>query len=163
MDVLDAIRSMRSVRQFSDEPLPDEAVRSILNAGRRAQSSKNMQPWEFVAVRDRERLRKLSQCGAYAGHLAGATMGVVLVSSTDWAFDIGYTASYMQLAALDAGIGSCLAYIGQPEQARFLLGIPHDRKIEMAISFGYPAGAPQRAAVPRGRRPMDEIVHWEQW
>lgn len=163
MDVTEAIRSMRSVRQFRDEPLPEDAVQAILNAGRRSQSSKNTQPWDFVVVRDRERLQKLSQCGDYAGHLAHAAMGVVIVSSAPWAFDTGYTASYMQLAAWDRGVGSCLAYIGRPDEARAILGIPQDRKVEMAISFGYPAEQRQQPGVPRGRRSLDEVVHWEAW
>jgi nitroreductase len=53
MSVFELIRTKRAVRQFTDEPLPDEAVHSILNAGRRAQSSKNTQPWHFIAIRHR--------------------------------------------------------------------------------------------------------------
>ena len=83
MNVLDAIRLKRSVRRFAPDPLPDDAVRTILNAGRRAQSSKNTQPWQFVAVTDRDILTQLSQTGDFAGHLAGAALGVVLVAPDD--------------------------------------------------------------------------------
>ena len=72
MTVSELIRTKRAVRQFTDEPLSDEAIRSILDAGRRAQSSKNTQPWHFIAIRDRATLRELAECGVYAGHLAGA-------------------------------------------------------------------------------------------
>src|SRR5215467_16320439 len=99
MTVSELIRTKRAVRQFTDEPLSEEAIRSILNAGRRAQSSKNSQPWHFIAIRDRATLRQLSQCGVYAGHLAGAALGVALVSSTAEGFDLGQAAAYMQLAA----------------------------------------------------------------
>jgi nitroreductase len=61
-EVYNAIKSRRAVRQFRDEPLPDEAVRRILNAGRLSGSAKNRQPWHFVAVRNREMLRALSTC-----------------------------------------------------------------------------------------------------
>ena len=71
MDVAEAIRTKRAVRQFKDQPVPEEAVKAILNAGRRSQSSKNTQRWHFVAVNDKETLTKLSECGAYARHLAG--------------------------------------------------------------------------------------------
>ena len=74
MDVWDAIREKRAVRRFTDAPLPDAVARRILDAGRRAQSAKNSQPWDFVVVRDRERLRALSQCGAWLGHVAGARL-----------------------------------------------------------------------------------------
>ncbi|HKT40694.1 MAG TPA: nitroreductase family protein, partial [Ktedonobacterales bacterium] len=110
MDVLDAIRLKRSVRRFAPNPLPDDAIRTILNAGRRAQSSKNTQPWQFVAITEKDTLSKLSQTGDFAGHLAGAALGVALVAPDDaerhdWLmFDLGQAASYMQLAALELGI-----------------------------------------------------------
>jgi nitroreductase len=80
VDVSEAIRYKRAVRQFKDGPLPEEAIFAILNAGRRAQSSKNTQPWHFIAMRDKATLKALSECGPWAGHLAGAALGVALVS-----------------------------------------------------------------------------------
>jgi len=164
MDVIEAIRTQRAVRRFKDEPLPEEAVRTILNAGRRAQSSKNTQPWTFVAIHDRETLRRLSECGTYAGHLAGAALGVALVSSERNGFDLGQAAACMQLAAWDLGIGSCLAAMWEPERAKEILGIPGDQEFRIAISFGFPAEDDQRPSGVRvGRRPLDEVVQWERW
>ena len=80
MNVSEAIRLKRAVRQFKDIRLPDEVVDGILNAGRRAQSSKNTQPWNFIAISDKATLKSLSECGPWAGHLAGAALGVALVS-----------------------------------------------------------------------------------
>ncbi len=117
MTVSELIRTKRAVRQFTDEPLSEEAIRSILNAGRRAQSSKNTQPWHFIAIRDRETLRQLSQCGAYAGHLAGAPFAVALISSSAGGFDLGQAAAYLQLTAWELGIGSCIASMWEPEKA----------------------------------------------
>jgi len=57
MTVSELIRTKRAVRQFTDASLSEEAVRTILNAGRQAQSSKNTQPWHFIALRDRATLR----------------------------------------------------------------------------------------------------------
>lgn len=171
MDVLEAIRGKRAIRQFTDQPLPEEAVRTILDAGRRAQSSKNSQRWQFAAVRNKETLAKLAQCGDFAGHLAGAALGVVLVTpgpeagSVEWMmFDLGQAAAYMQLAAWDLGIGSCIATIYQPDQARAILGVPAEYRCDVAISFGYPAANEmQRPPQAGGRKPLDEIVHWETW
>lgn len=170
MNVTDAIRTKRAIRLFTNQPLPDEAVAAILNAGRRAQSSKNTQPWSFVAVRNRATLKALSESGTYAGHLAGAALGVVIVSvdpAQRWSimFDCGQSASYMQLAAWELGIGSCLGTIYEPEKARALLGVPEDQHINVAISFGYPAPDQQRPAVVQrgGRRPLEAVVHWEKW
>jgi len=163
VDVVDAIRGKRAVRRFEDRPLPDDVLESILDAGRRAQSSKNTQPWTFVVVRDRATLRALSACGHYAGHLAGAAAGVALVTSEAWAFDIGQAAAYLQLAAAGLGVGSCIASMWEEDRAKELLGVPADLHLEVAISFGYPA--PEEAERPprRGRRPLDDVVRWEHW
>jgi nitroreductase len=164
MTVEDAIRTMRAVRKFTDQPLSDEDVTAILNAGRRSQSSKNTQPWQFVAVRDRATLQQLATTGTFAGHLAGAAVGVVLTSSVDYSYDLGQATAFMMLTAWDLGIGSCIATIYEPDQARAILGIPADQHVHWALSFGYPA-ADVAAAPPRkgGRRPLDEVVRWEHW
>jgi nitroreductase len=167
MNVLDAIRHKRAIRNFTPQPLPDGALTTILNAGRRAQSSKNTQPWHFIVVRDRDTLRTLSTLGTFAGHLAGAAAAVVIATpdpASRWSvmFDAGQSAAYMQLAAWDLGIGSCLATLYEPDQARDLLGVPADLHLRAALSFGYPAETqppPKRA----GRRPMADVVHYERW
>ena len=165
MTVSELIRTKRAVRQFTNEPLPDEAIHSILNAGRRAQSSKNTQPWHFIAIRNRETLWQLSQCGAYAGHLAGAPFAVALIASTADSFDLGQAAAYMQLAAWDLGIGSCIASMWEPEKAKAILGIPQDQHFDVAISFGYPLPGREQSLQPKskGRKPLDEVVLWERW
>ncbi len=165
MTVSELIRTKRAVRQFTDEPLADEAIRSILNAGRRAQSSKNTQPWHFIAIRDRATLRGLAECGVYAGHLAGAPFAVALISSSAESFDLGQAAAYMQLAAWDLGIGSCIASMWEPEKAKAILGVPRDLHFDVAISFGYPlhSGEQPSAPKPNGRKPLDQVVFWERW
>lgn len=170
MKVTDAIRLKRAVRKFRDEPLPQDAILAILNAGRRAQSSKNSQPWRFIAITDKAILKQLSACGEWAGHLAGAALGVAIVtpdpaSRFQILFDAGQAAAYMQLAAWELGIGSCMATIYQPEQARLVLGFPPEWHLRFAISFGYPLDQALLAQPPKkgGREPLDEIVHWEKW
>lgn len=170
LSVAEAIRTKRAVRQFADQPLRDEEVFAILNAGRRAQSSKNTQPWHFIAIRERERLVALSKLGEWAGHLAGAALGIAILTRDpaerfSIMFDAGQAAAYMQLAAWEMGIGSCLATIYQPEAARELLGFPPEYHLRIALSFGYPQDPSVLSAPPRkgGRKPLDEIVHWEKW
>ncbi len=80
MNVSDAIRLKRAVRKFQDKPLSNEVVHAILNAGRRSQSSKNTQAWRFIAIRDKEILKELSQCGEWAGHIAGAALCVAILT-----------------------------------------------------------------------------------
>ena len=165
MDIDALIRTKRAIRSFTDRPIGDDDLASILDAGRRAQSSKNTQPWTFIVVRDRGTLRQLGACGRYAGHLAGAAVGVALVAqSGNEAFDLGQAAANMQLAAHARGIGSCIASMWDEDRARAILGIPDDRTFETAISFGWPTPE-ERERPPRkgGRRPLVEVVRYERW
>ena len=170
MNVSDAIHLKRAVRIFSDQPLPQENILTILNAGRRAQSSKNTQPWHFIAITDKAILKQLSECGEWAGHLTGAALGVAIVhpdpaEKFQTMFDIGQAAAYMQLVAWELGVGSCLASIYESEKARGVLGFPTDLHLRIAISFGYPADEEILDRLPQkgGRRELPEIVHWQRW
>jgi nitroreductase len=170
MNISEAIHQKRAVRQFKAEPLSRENMLAILNAGRRAQSSKNTQPWHFIAITDKTILKQLSECGQWAGHLAGAALGVAIVhldpgEKFQTMFDIGQAAAYMQLAAWELGIGSCLASIYNTDQARQLLGFPEDLHLRIALSFGYPLEAADLTRPPKtgGRRPLAEVVHWDRW
>ena len=170
MNVSEAIRTKRAVRKFLEKPLSDELIRAILNAGRRSQSSKNSQAWQFIAIRDRETLKALSTCGEWAGHLAGAALGVAILTPDptekfQTMFDAGQAAAFMQLAAWELGIGSCPASIYEPERAREILGFPPEWHLRIALSFGYPADESTLTATPQkgGRRGLDEVSHWDRW
>jgi nitroreductase len=170
MNVSEAIRLKRAVRKFTPDSLPEETILAILNAGRRAQSSKNTQPWNFIAITDRPTLVAFSGCGTYAGHLAGAALGVALVhpdpgEKFQLLFDIGQAAAYMQLAAWELGIGSCIASIYEPEKARMIFGFPEDLTMRIALSFGFPDEKEVLIDQPKkgGRKPLNEIVHWDKW
>ena len=170
MNVYDAIRTKRAVRNFSEKPIPDENIQRILNAGRRSQSSKNTQPWHFIAITDKAILKEFSECGTWATHLAGAALGVAILTPDptekfQTMFDAGQAAAFMQLAAWELGIGSCPASIYEPERARAILGFPQDLQLRIALSFGYPLDQTELSASPKkgGRKEFDEVVHWNQW
>jgi nitroreductase len=165
MDVRNAIRTKRAVRQYSEQPITEVDMRAILDAGRRSQSSRNSQPWEFVVVRNREMLSKIAQTRENIRHLAGAAFAVIIVGSEDslWVhFDLGQTAAYMQLAACELGIGSCVLAIHEPGQVKGFLNIPSDRSLFVALAFGYPSAdfAPAKRG---GRKPLEEVAHWDKW
>jgi nitroreductase len=166
--VFDTIKAKRAVRTFTDEPLSDEVVERILDAGRRSGSAKNMQPWQFIAVRNREVLEALSACGKGAWHLAGAGLGVALVTPDPFyrlsvPFDLGRTTQNMMLAAWEMGVGSVMATIYWPDRARAALGVPPDHTIPWCISFGYPAEPQDRPARKGGRQGLADVVHYETW
>jgi nitroreductase len=168
MDVQTAIRSKRAVREYADRPLADETARAILHAGRRAQSARNAQPWDFVAVRDRENLRRLVKVGPYIDFVARSAMSVVIVTpppatSETILFDAGQAAACMQLAAWELGVASCVGSIYEQAVARDALGFPESLYARILIAFGYPRDTKRRAARKGGRRPLEEVVHWERW
>jgi nitroreductase len=173
MTVWEAISTKRMVRQFEARPLePDHLVR-ILNAGRRAASSKNLQRWDFIVCRDRAHLAELASVGPYAGHLAGAAVAIALVTPDPAAadsppsvmFDLGMAAGNMMLAAWELGIGSVPATVYEQDLARRLLGYPPDHHCEYLLSFGYPADPDtlRRPNKAGGRHALSDIVHDETW
>jgi nitroreductase len=162
LSVTEAVRAKRAVRAYSAEPVPQELVRAILNAGRRAQSSKNDQPWTFVVVRERDQLQRLSTAGTYTAHMPGSAFTVVLVAPEAYDFDLGQAAAYMQLAAVEHGIGSCVTTLQNSDAAHAILGVPPELGCRWAITFGYPA-APPAPLKAGGRRPLEELVRYERY
>jgi nitroreductase len=123
-----------------------------------------------VAVTERERLEKLSKLGEWAGHIAGAGMAVVIFTPDPGQrfsimFDAGQSASYMQLAAWELGVGSCLATMYQFDEVRKLLCVPPEWHARIAISFGYPADESDLSRPPKtgGRAEFSDVVHFNRW
>src|ERR1700761_2256716 len=126
METWDAITSRRNVRAFADRPIDESALDRILEAGRRAPSSRNWQPWDFVVVTDRAQLEELSKVWQGAGHVAhsAATIALVVEDSDDQRtretaqYDLGQATLAMMIAAADQGIGSGHSAVGDQAKAR---------------------------------------------
>ena len=165
------VRSLRAVRQFSDREIPPDVLRDILDTGRWAGSAKNSQPWDLVVVTNRDTLVALSKCGQFAWHVAGAKLALALVMRGDDAWsgmDEGRLMQNLMLGAWAHGVGSCIGsiYPEHQQRARELLGIPANRYLRTVLSIGYPASPealrlPPNAGIPRGRRPLDDLVSRE--
>lgn len=164
MDAYRAIVDKRDQRAFLPRPIPEEALRRILQAGRMTGSSKNREPNRFVVVRAPDRRAALARLNPYGRWLAGAAAVIVLVQTDEHAFDAGRCAQNMMLAAWSDGIGSCPAHLPETEVAK-LLGIPGDLFVNRVIGFGYvdPSRAAAPASVARRRLPLEELVRWESW
>ena len=171
METWDAIRARRNVRQYKPEPVPEDDLNRIAEAGWRAPSAKNRQAWDFVIVTDKAQLQELSTVWQGAGHIAGAAAAIAFVlpvppserrKVTDQ-YDVGQATMAMMIVAADAGIGSGHSAVADQDKARELLGLPADRRVAYLIDFGYPADRPLRPIAKPDRRPFDEVVHRGRW
>jgi len=170
VETWDAIRSRRDVRSFTDRPLTDDELDRILEAGRRAPSSRNWQPWDFVVVTDRRQLVELAEVWQGAGHVARSAATIALIAPIIEGgkqqvefFDLGQAAVSMMIAAADLGIGSGHAAVRDQELARRILGFPADRFCAHLIPLGEPADRPLAPLRRPDRRPFDELVHRGRW
>ncbi len=171
MDTWEAITSRRNVRAFTDQPIAADELDRILEAGRRSPSSQNWQPWDFVVVTDRDRLRALARVWRGAAHVATSAATVALVApEPDGArerdqlhYDLGQATMSMMIAAADLGVGSGHAAVLDQALARELLGFPADRFCAYLIAFGHPSGWPLRPIRHPDRRGFAEVVHRDRW
>jgi nitroreductase len=170
MDMWDAIRSRRNVREFTADPIPADDLNRVLEAARRTPSSRNWQPWDFVVVTDRAELERLAGVWQGARHVAGAAAAVALVApepedaDRNWLYyDLGQATMGIMLAAAGFGIGSAHAAVANQDLAKEILGFPDGRFCAALISLGIPAGRGLSAVKSPNRRPFEEVVHRERW
>src|SRR6266508_1556582 len=131
METWDTIRARRNVRQYTDEAIARDDLERVLEAGRRAPSAGNWQPWNFVVVTDREQLIELAKVWDRGGrHIArsAATIALVATKPDDarqrdlLMYDLGQATANMMVTAADLGIGSGHSAVVDQAQAQSVLG-----------------------------------------
>src|SRR5215213_1268486 len=172
-DAIEFLRTLRTVRRFTEHPVPQAVLDDLLTVARWSGSANNRQPWVFMVVRDRDTRQRLSELEGYVRHLAGAALAIVLVMDGDAGqveqetFDEGVLSQRLQLAAKAHGLGSAIGWFhGEGRQAaKEMLGIPRQRLVRTALSVGYEdVGAEDaRSHPPQARKPLAEIVHDERF
>ncbi len=149
----DLLRSRRSVRKFQDRDVEKGKTDAILKSALLSPSSRAGRPWEFVAVTDRELLKRLSGCREHgSGFLAGAPLGIVVLADPAacdvWVEDASIASIIIQLAAQSLGLSSCWIQVRKRfhpgggtagEYIRGVLGIPPEYRVACMIAIGYPA------------------------
>lgn len=158
MEVLQAIKTRRSIRKYRNDPVPQEELEKILDAGRWAPSASNLQPWKFIVLSDfevKERVAKLLTWGIF---LDEAPMGIAVVADpgvSNHPVEDGSIAAYsMLLAAHAVGLGGCwLNPSAVEEEVKETLGIPKGERLISVISIGYPAEAPSST-----RKELKDII-----
>lgn len=160
MNVLKAIRTKREVRNYLHKEVPLENILKILEAGRLAQSSKNTQPWHFIVIRNKEKLKKISETTPTGKHIANASFAIALFMENAKLPEIDGTRAMqnMMLAAWELGIGSCWVANFNEKEVKKILKVPESLKLITVVPFGYPADKPKGKKI---RKSLEEITHWE--
>ena len=163
MDVFEAIRTMLAVRTYQDKPVPEATLRRVVEAGRLTGSAKNVQPWHFVVVQERETLRQLGKLARTGAHTAQAAAAIVVAvdKSTFAVSDASRAIQSMLLAAWGDGVGGNWVGFGWLEEVRALLGIPSSLDVLAILPLGYPAGVVGRGK--KRRKALGAVAHRERY
>jgi nitroreductase len=173
MDAYKAIVTKRDTRAYTDEPIRNEVLNRVIQAGRMAGSSKNTQPIRIIVIRDREWLKEVATCGTFSQPLLTAQVGIAVCASPSGSdFDAGRAAQNMMVAAWNDGIATCPTSVHNQECAREKLRLPQDEEDEASgrkgwrvvviLALGYP-NKDVPMSMGRKRVELGDYVHWEKW
>ena len=148
MDALEVIFTRRSIRKYTGEPVKEEELKTILEAGMNAPSANNRQPWQFIVVDDRAKLNAIMEVHPYSGMLAEAPMAIIVcgdttVSASYWQQDCAAATENILLAARALELGTVWMGV-YPNAERVagisaLFGLPDTIKPLNIIAVGHPA------------------------
>ena len=162
------LKARRSIRRYRPDPVPDEMIEQLLEAGRVAPSASNRQPWAFIVIRDKARIEQVAEHAAYYfvrwAHVQEAPLIIVLCGHRGSRVyrrflhqDIGLAGGQIMLQAKALGLGTC--WIGglNREALAAILKVPDDWEIVGLLTVGFPAEDPE----PSPRKPLADVVHYE--
>lgn len=169
MNVIDAIRDRRSIRSYEERPVEEEKLMMVLEAGRQAPSANNSQDWRYVVVRDKEKRRRLMEASNHQAFVARAPVVIACCAESDgrvmkcghlaYLINVAISIDHMTLAAVELGLGTCWIGSFYADPVREILDIPEEIEVVELLTLGYPEGEGR----PKGRLPLEKIVHWESW
>jgi len=165
MTFIESMLSRRSIRKFSTEPVGEELMLNILEAGRLSPSATNTQPWHFIVARDRKE-KEACTFGGFNRFAVDASFVVVGVYNKSEAvmeryslMDVTIALQSMVIAGWAQGVGSCWMGAFDENNLRKTINLPADARIVGAIAFGMPAETPKQPP----KKTLDEIVHFDRW
>ena len=169
MDTIEALKTRRSVRSFTSEPVSDEQLQTILSAAMHAPSACNQQPWPFITIRSRETLNQIAQMHPYARMLQQAPLAIIVcgdqsleVCPGNWVIDCSAAMQNLLLATHALGLGAVWVGI-YPVETRVkeiggLLGLPKFAAPLCLAAIGHPA-----EPLVQADRLKPERLHQERW
>ncbi len=165
------VKRVRQTRDYRPDPVPEDALRDILDVARWTGSVSNRQPWTFVVVTDAATRRRMAEIATNTPHIGVAPVVVCVameprgVESDN--FDEGRVAERIMIAAAAHGLSTGIARARDDAQGPIgeLLGVPRDRVVRTMVSIGYAteAGAAPKSKPGEARRPLDELVRRERY
>jgi len=166
LDVMEAIKTRRSIRKYKSVPVEDEKIMLCLEAARWAPSADNSQPWEFIIVRDAETRRRLADIHTWGRFMKESPVVVVFLADPQsspgfYHGDVAVSVQNFLLAAHSLGLGTCWMGVIDTKFERpikKLLRVPERLVVLCTVSVGYPDEGPSS-----DRRPLDEKVHWDKY
>ncbi|HEX6512174.1 MAG TPA: nitroreductase family protein [Chloroflexota bacterium] len=166
-ELVQFVRGLRQVREFTPEPVSEEALHDILEIGRWSGSGGNKQPAEVVVVRHRDLNRKLREWGANPAGDAAATF-VIASRNERPGVDEGRLAERLMLGAHALGLGAAIATLKEsgPSEAKKALGVPDHLYTQVVVTIGHIDRVARRGREKRPgppRKPMAEFAHWDRY
>ena len=162
MEVFEAIERRASVRRLVPVEISDDDLQRILDAGRRAPSGMNVQPLEYIVIRDKSTIKKLEKVQSFIAE-ASLVIGVVADQNARfWLEDASAATENMLLAIVAFGYASCWVegtLLKQEQWAKELLGVPVDRRLIIFLPVGKPADAP----IQKEKKPLADIAYSERY
>lgn len=163
MELFETIEKRYSCRNFNPVQIPDEHIEKILDAGRRAASGCNKQPFGFLVVKDKKNIEKIAIAQEFMSQ-ASAAIGIVAdpAISDYWLEDISAAATQMLLAITALGYGSTWVegmLLLKEEELKKHFGIPENLRFVIVL----PIGAPKEGYAQPVKKPLNEMTHWEKW
>lgn len=171
MEFSELIRQRYSVRAYKPDPVPDDLLAQVLEAGRLAPTAANKQPFRIIVVHTRGRAAELGRIYPREWFVqAPLILCVCTVRAEAWQrtmydgkshadVDATIVMDHMVLAAANLGLGACWIAAFDPAAARQVLGLPPAVEPVLFTPLGYPADALR----PKERRPLSELVRYERW
>jgi nitroreductase len=165
MEVFDAVRTVLAVRQYQDKPIPQDVLGRIVEAAHLTASSRNGQPWHFIVIQDRGKLKRLAQLARTGPYIDQAPVAVAVAYDTESPYGVSDTSRAIQsmvLTAWSEGVGSnWVGFDGTLEDMRDELGLPPNVRLVGIVPFGYPARRLGKGK--KNRKPIGEVVHSERY
>jgi len=163
LDALKAIVSKRDSRSFTEQPVNEDTLQRVLQAGRMAGSAKNIQPCRFVVLTDHAHKEELAACGQFSAWIPQAPVNIaVVISESGRDFDAGRTAQNMMVAANALGLASCPVTMHDQDCAQKVLGLPDGHRVAIVLAVGHPVPG-STSGMGAQRVALDEMVYRERW